>query len=281
VIELSTHATVRQSSGETWNDVHLLLSTARPGDRATPPVLAPLVVWSVEDRREKQIVATTETIEAAPTASARAPAAGPDRRGLVELAVAGTARIASDGADVRVLVARTRHQARLRLRAIPKVDLTVFRVADLVNTAPFPLIPGRLEIFRRGTFVGTQPLAEEVPVGATLTVSFGPEDRMRASRTILREVERSAGLLGRAQRHLFAYRLHLASHLGAAEEIEVLDHLPVSQLRDVQVAVEPTTTPGYRLEPRDGTVTWRVPLRPGEEKDLDLAFRVDVAAGYK
>jgi uncharacterized protein (TIGR02231 family) len=154
-------------------------------------------------------------------------------------------------------------------------------VAELVNGAPFPLLPGRLEIFRRGTFVGAQTLAEEVPIGARLTVSFGIDEGVRVSRVILREVERAAGFFGGARHHLFAYRFHVASHLAAPAEVELLDHVPVSQLEDVRVVIEPATTRGYVHEPRDGTVSWRLPLRPGEERAVDLSFRVEVASRYQ
>lgn len=280
-IELSTYATVHQATGEPWPDVRLSLSTARPGDRATPPALAPLVVWSAPREAARQIVAGSEQIAAAPTAGPRGAAAPQqrfvDRRGLaIDLVVPATARVAPDGTGVRVLVARTRHAARVRLRATPRLSPAAFRIAELVNDSPFPLLPGRLEIFRQATFVGAQPLTEEVPIGARLLVAFGVDERVRVSRLILRETERKAGLLGGARHHQFAYRFHLASHLERAEELEVVDHIPVSQLEDVKVVLEPATTAGHRMEPTDGTVTWRVPLRPGEERVVDLSFRVEV-----
>jgi len=286
-LELGTFATVHQSTGEPWPEVRLTLSTARPGARATPPALAPLTVWSEPQETPKQIVAGSEEIPTAPTAQAHG-AAGPQRVSVVDrnelatdLLVPGTARIPSDGTAVRVLVARTRHAARLHLRTTPRLAPAAFRIAEVVNDTPFPLLPGRLEIFREATFVGAQDLPDEIPVGARLVVSFGVEDRVRVSRIVLREVERSAGLFGGARHHLFAYRFLLANHLGSPEEIELLDHLPVSELDDVKVVVEPASSPGYRLEPRDGRVTWRVSLRPNQEKTVDLAFRVEVPSAYQ
>jgi uncharacterized protein (TIGR02231 family) len=281
-LELDTWATVQQSTGEPWTDVHLSLSTARPGARATPPTFAPLRIWSEPQDEPRQIVAATEEIPAAPTARIRGGTSAQrvsfiDRQGLAtDMVVPGTARVPADGTAVRVLVARTRHSARLLLRATPRLAPSAFRIAELVNDTPFPLLPGRLEIFRESTFVGAQDLTAEIPVGARLLVSFGVEDRVRVERVILRELERSAGLFGGVRHHLFAYRFHLTNHLPGAEEIELCDHVPISQLDDVKVVVEPATTRGYVLEARDGTLTWRVSLRPGEEKPLDLAFRVEV-----
>jgi uncharacterized protein (TIGR02231 family) len=282
-VEVTTYATVRQQTGEPWHDVRLSLSTARPGDEASPPALAPLLVWSAENETPKRIVAGSEEIARAPTA--QVPESSPASPGAhhlaTELAVPAPAQVPSDGVDVRVLVARTRQAVPLRLRTTPRLAAAVFRVAELVNTAPFPLLAGRLEIFRQGTFIGSQPLREEVPSGARFLVSFGVDDRVRIDRVILREVERSAGILGRAQQHQFAYRFTLASHLATSAEIELVDHLPVSQLDDVKVAVEPSTTAGYHLAPDDGLVTWQVRLSPGQEKSVALAFHVDVPSAYQ
>jgi hypothetical protein len=46
------------------------------------------------------------------------------------------------------------------------------------------------------------------------------------------------------------------------------------------VVIEPWTSAGYRLAAEDGLVTWRVRLAPGEQKQLELGFRVEVPASY-
>jgi uncharacterized protein (TIGR02231 family) len=287
VLELAAWATVHQSTGEPWPDVRLSLSTARPGERATPPAFSPLRVWSEAHEEPKQIVAGTEEIAEAPTARIHGGIASQriqfiDRGGLAtDMVVPGKAQVPADGTAVRVLVARTRHAARLRLRTAPRLSPAAYRIAELVNDTPFPLLPGRLEMFREATFVGAQELHDEVPIGARLVVSFGVEDRVRVSRLVVRELERAAGLFSGARHHLFAYRFHVANHLAGPEEIEVVDHIPISQLDDVSVLVEPATTRGYTLEPRDGTVTWRLSLRSGEEKAFELAFRVEVPSAYQ
>ena len=37
--------------------------------------------------------------------------------------------------------------------------------------------------------------------------------------------------------------------------------------------------PGYYVE-EDGIVTWRLPLKPGEKRTVDLAFHVDAPSSY-
>ena len=101
-------------------------------------------------------------------------------------------------------------------------------------------------------------------------------------RRVVEEIQRDAGILGARRRFRFAYRFEVENHLGRAGEVELAEHLPVSELDDVKVAIEPAgkTTPGYQLAEADGIVTYRLPLRAGEKRVVDLAFHVDVPASY-
>jgi uncharacterized protein (TIGR02231 family) len=283
-VELVSYAAVRQLTGEDWEGVPIALSTARPGEAATPPALAPIVVYAVPDEAPPRLVAGAEAATPPPSAAPvdEGEAESPRGRGIaVELAVPGASRVPADGRAVRLLVGRTRHDARLRLRAIPKLSAAVFRVAALVNVAPHPLLPGRIDVFLGGAFLGAQRLEEDVPRGGRLTIGFGVDERVRADRLVVREVERAAGLFGGARHHQFAYRFELASHLPHVEEVELVDHLPVSELDGVRVVVEPSTTAGHGVDPREGFVSWRLALRPGEARIVDLAFRVEVPGAYR
>lgn len=67
----------------------------------------------------------------------------------------------------------------------------------------------------------------------------------------------------------------------AALQVELAEQVPVSELEDVLAEVEDATTRGYELEPLDGIVRWRVALKAGEKKQVDLAFHVDVPESYE
>ena len=44
--------------------------------------------------------------------------------------------------------------------------------------------------------------------------------------------------------------------------------------------LEDGTTPGFERSLVDGTITWKVKLAPGEKRELQLAFHVDVPNDY-
>jgi uncharacterized protein (TIGR02231 family) len=153
-------------------------------------------------------------------------------------------------------------------------------VADLSNEAPFPLLPGRLDAFRRSGLIAHYPL-ERVAQGAPFHLSFGVEDSLRIKRTTVEEVVRDTGLLGGNHRFRYAYRLELANYGKRDELVEVSEHVPVSELDDVKVQVDAKTTAGYELKPDDGILTWKQTLHPTDKRTLELAFHVDVPSSYE
>src|SRR5213078_414292 len=120
---------------------------------------------------------------------------------------------------------------------------------------------------------------EEIPARGRFTVGLVVEAGVHVQRLVLTEADASAGWFGGARRHRFAYRFTLASHLPRAETVELTDHLPVSELEDVEVVLEPATTPHHARDP-DGLIRWPVRLLPGATATVDLAFRVEIPGRY-
>ena len=288
-VELSTYATLSQATGEDWSQAKLVLSTAVPAQNATPPEIAPLKVYSEEREAEKKVlvrrdeyVAHAETgkdyggsvpAQGQPALAARA-------QGLsVQLVVPEPGDVPGDGTPVRLFVARQRMKATYLLRTVPKLAPFVFRVADLTNQAPFPLLPGTLDAFRPTGFIARYGL-ERVPEGGVFHLTFGIEEAVRVKRIVVEEVKRDTGLFGGNKRFRFGYRFELANYGGRPVDVEMSEHVPVSELDDVKVEVDEKTTQGYQLDP-DGIARWKMKLAPAEKKKLELAFHVDVPSSYE
>ncbi|MGZ6142553.1 MAG: mucoidy inhibitor MuiA family protein, partial [Myxococcales bacterium] len=197
----------------------------------------------------------------------------------VQLQIKGPADVSGDGTPARLLVGTTQLAAAFAWKTVPKQIPFVFRVADLVNTAPFPLLEGETDLFRNGAYLGKLPL-ERVAEGARFHLSFGLEEGVKVKRTVVEEIARDQGLFKSAQRFRYAYRFELENHLARPETVEVAEQVPVSELDDVEVGLEDKTTAGFAKNAEDGIVTWKLRLSPGEKKQLDLVFHVDVPSDY-
>jgi uncharacterized protein (TIGR02231 family) len=286
-VELSTFATVSQATGEDWSGARLMLSTAQPRQNATPPEVRQLRVGATKDTKKKVLVRREEyqehaeggEVEAEPTPEGgglRAVAQGLS----VQLQLPEPANVPGDGTPTRLFVGRTRMKSNFAYRSVPKLMPFVFRVADLSNTGAFPLLPGPLDAFGRTGFLARYQL-ERVPQGGKFHLTFGIEEGLRVKRQVVTELRKDAGLFGNARRYHYAYRFELGNFRARDEVVELSEHVPVSELDDVKVALEEKTTPGYELRAEDGIVTWKVKLAPKEQKTVDLLYRVDVPSSYE
>jgi uncharacterized protein (TIGR02231 family) len=283
-VELSTWATLKQVTGEDWKNAKLTLSTAIPAQNATPPEVKKLVVNAIEQAPERKVLTRRdeEVQHAGVLASDQAggTALAVRSQGLsVQLQVPERGTVVGDGTPVRLFVAKTALKASFSLRAVPRLQPYVFRVADVSNQAPFPLLAGPVDAYRPTGFVSRYPL-ERVAEGAAFTLSFGAEDAVRIKRVVVEELKRDVGLFNGKKRFSYAYRFELGHYGKSPLEVEVAEGLPVSELDDVTVAVDAKTTAGYKLDAQDGIAKWKVALKPGDKRNVDLAFRVDVPNSY-
>jgi uncharacterized protein (TIGR02231 family) len=280
-------ATVRQSTGESWKRAQIVLSTAIPRSDATPPEVRTLRVGALERKAEKKVLVRrdeeqrhAEAAGAAASGEETAPGMEAQAQGLsVQLKVKDLSEIAGDGTPARLFVGANKLDAVFAYRTVPKLMPYVFRVADLVNTAPFPLLPGSVDTFRRSGFIARTPI-ERIAEGQRFHLTFGLEENIKIKRVVVDEIQRDSGLFGQNKRFRYAYRLELISNLDRAEQVEVADHVPVSELDDVRVELEDKTTAGHKIDAQDGLVSWKVALPARAKKSLDLAFHVDVPGSY-
>ncbi len=287
-VELSSYATLTQRTGEDWKDAQVIVSTAVPRQNATPPELIPLRVTATERTPPKRLLVsrTEEQVHREASGSSSVPTTGTmggknlqlvDQGLSVQFVAPQTADVAGDGTPVRIRVARAELRGRIVYRTIPKLQPFVFRVADLVNTAGYPLLSGPIDVYRQGQFSARYPLPR-VAAGERFELSFGLLDRVKVKRTILEEIARDKGILGTTRRHRYGYRFEVESYLPGGEDIELLEHIPVSELDDVKVALDAKATPGYELRASDGIVSYKLRLSPGEKRAVELHYYVDAPA---
>ncbi|MBL9039490.1 MAG: mucoidy inhibitor MuiA family protein [Archangium sp.] len=287
-VDVTTIATVTQATGEAWNGVALTLSTAVPSENATPPTMRKLVVATYEQpvvkkvltRRDEAVAEASASSLASMSSGAGAKQMAALNQGLsVQLAVPGDARVPGDGTPVRLAVGTTSMPAHFALRAAPKLAPGVFRVATVTNSGDWPLLAGTVDVFRSTGLVGRHPL-ERVAQGAPFTLTFGSDETLRVKRVTLEEVGKDAGIFDSKRRFTYAYRFEVANHGAAKTEVVLEDQVPVVEVNDISVAIDPKTTAGFTVNTTSGVGAWTVPLKPQEKRTLELRFTIDVPTSY-
>ena len=182
----------------------------------------------------------------------------------------------------RALVARRRLSGDFVLEAVPRLSEHVFVRGTFENELDVPILPGRADVYvetvpegsetRISDFVGRLRL-EGVAVGEEFTTYLGVDQNVEAeheleSRKVLSESDDARTKIG------YRYRISLESFRREPVTVLVLDRVPVSAMRDVDVEdVEIKPEPSEQGE--DGLVTWEVTLAPGERREFVLSYEVE------
>jgi uncharacterized protein (TIGR02231 family) len=115
-----------------------------------------------------------------------------------------------------------------------------------------------------------------VPKDEIVRLGFGADDRVKVSRTTVRKIEAKTGIISSAKTDEREFKITLRNAHETPMRIVVEDQLPVSEIDDVKVELLPiSTSPTERdVRNRRGVLAWTIDLKPGESRDLKLAWRV-------
>jgi uncharacterized protein (TIGR02231 family) len=280
-LEIVTHATAWQRTGEAWDDVEVRFSTARPARAASPPLLTDDVVASrrkaPEERRRIAVDLREQAIRLAGVAGgARAVDEMPgvdDGGEPVTFAPKGKVSIASDGRPFRVEVGRRTLEAKIDRVVLPEVAKAAHLRATATLGAGGPLLAGPVRIARGASLVGRAKLAF-VGAGEPFEIGLGPDDGLRVRR--VQSDKRDTVPVTGTQRLERAVSIHLSNLSGEPKHAIVTERVPVSELEEVEVVVlEPG---GFRGEGPDGICRCIVELAPDATRTLELRYEIRAAA---
>ncbi|HEU4538677.1 MAG TPA: DUF4139 domain-containing protein [Polyangiaceae bacterium] len=190
----------------------------------------------------------------------------------------GTADVPSDGRVHRVPLATAEAEVRLKLRVVPRESPDVFREAEVKNPFDAPLLAGPVDVFVEGALLTTAQIGA-VDRGGLVALGLGVEDRVRAARNA-RVEEGSAGLLGGSSAIEHVVTVDLVSSLGAATPVEIVERVPVSDDKSVEVVSLGQTPPAEaydqaeRGHPLRGGLRWRLELPAGGKQRVEFRYRV-------
>jgi uncharacterized protein (TIGR02231 family) len=302
-LQLIRRAAIQQRTGESWDDVQLALSTARPGAGSAAPVLSPMTVDYVPDaapasqpaargyggymdkldqdaraRADGQLAADqSKEINRAEERFADVE----QTRAQVEAqpfqavyAIAGRVAVPTTGETKRVQIDDVALDSTLTVRTVPKVDAKAYLYAKLTTARGTPLLPGQVALFRDATFVGNGQLPLLAP-GEEHELGFGVDDLVRVRHAIVENKRGETGLIATSKIDVRNYRITVKNLHERAIQLRVLDQIPVSQNDAIKIELAGRTPPTRRdVEDKRGVLAWDMPLAPDEEKAVEFGYRV-------
>jgi hypothetical protein len=194
----------------------------------------------------------------------------------------GTADVPSSATPHRVTIGSAEGEARPRFVTVPREVAEVYREAEIPNPFAAPLLAGPVEVFVDGALLTTSKI-DLVDRGGLVRLGLGVEERLRVARNV-RVEEGSAGLLGGSTTVDHHVTIDVASSLGHAAAIEVIDRVPVTTDKDLEIKLgsfKPAATklpPADHGEPVRGGLSWKITVLPGEKQRIELTYRVTLPA---
>ena len=288
-------AWVRQGSGEDWDGVELLLSTAQPALGLQAPQLHPWILqqsapparssrrgrapasaksaeapmeaeydgWSGADLAEEEVYYEAEELQAEATTAGT----------TVEFVIPGKASIPGDGTRKRVTIANwTAQDAVIAYLATPTTSAYVFQSVTIKNDRAWPLLPGELQAFMTDRYVGRSSIAKVAP-GAELALPFGVEERLAVKRELVSKGSGPKGAFGNKTSIQWEYRFELESFLDRAVTVELRDRIPVSEYSKYVVKLDDDNTAHDEQKDRS-ILVWKVELAGKAKAEVILKYTV-------
>jgi hypothetical protein len=140
------------------------------------------------------------------------------------------------------------------------------------NTSPRPLLAGPIDLVREcGRMGRTQVLF--VAAGESFALGWGPDPMVRMQRKTEKGKEDSQFMSGWVKvDHTVEVQL---SNLGVEPRtLEVVERIPVSEVKQVEIALDGKQTTDGVAADANGFVKWTVELGPRERRTLKLVYQL-------
>jgi uncharacterized protein (TIGR02231 family) len=268
-LRFSSQACLWQNTGESWNDVSLSFSTERATLGTEPPELQGELLYlqpkqkkTVVSTREESVLHVEERVSGVPGIDA-----GGDtlRYTSPELVT-----VPSDGRPHRVPLFEFEAPLREEKVLMSELSREVFVRTKLENLAQGPILAGPVDLIKSCGLVGRGYL-EFAAAGQTFSVGWGPDPELRCHRETQTSADEKSTLSGwRTKEH--EVEVHLSNLGRYSQTVEVLERVPVSELKSVKVEQDLAKTTDKTSHDKDGFLRFSVELPPFGRKTITVAY---------
>ena len=281
---------IRQSTGESWNDVSLKLYTGNPSVSGTIPQLFPVYLnFYVQPKARRNDMYTMGMMK---TFAAAAPMAMEEDEAMYEaedacepVEVPVAAAIKTDGMmqyelegswnvnsdeEVTCELSRRKIDCRYHEITIPKQEDRVYLAAEVKTADIEDLLESEASIYNKGTFMGNAMISPN-QTEENYDISLGADETVKVTRKQVRK-HTSTVLLKGTRKTEYEYEIKVTSRKERDCSLTVYDQIPVSQ--EKTITVDAVNVSGGTVNDQTGEIKWDLTLSPGETRSLALAYNV-------
>lgn len=196
------------------------------------------------------------------------------RRGTTALFTAKAApAVRGDGHPVRMRIGHATMDAGQSIIAVPEQSLNAVLTLDLNNSTGQSLLPGKVALYRDGTFLGMTEM-DFVAEGEGFALFLGVVDQIKLSRKLDRK--RSTIVRRRRTRMDLSFVVTVENLSSETTTLTLADRIPVSENREIKIERVKITS-GAKPDSR-GILNWEVSLKPKERREYRISYQIEYPA---
>jgi uncharacterized protein (TIGR02231 family) len=204
------------------------------------------------------------------------------KQAIVEMAgfqalygIQGRVSVDNSGTSKKVRIATDGYDATLNALVVPKLDASAYLTAAFTTKGEAPLLPGAVNLYRDGVFMGQGALPllspdEEAKLG------FGADDLIKVKRAEVKRKKGEEGIISTSNVEERAWDIVVKNLHAATIPVTVIDQLPFSANEKVTIEPMALMTPPTEkdLNKRRGVLAWRFDLESKAENTIKFGYKV-------
>lgn len=155
---------------------------------------------------------------------------------------------------------------------IPKMDKTVFLVAELDNLDKYNLINAEANIIFQDTNVGKTSLNTE-STDSKLLLTLGDDRRISIKRDLIKDKTMEKNISSSNKEQQYAYQFTIRNNKNEKIKLRIKDQVPVST--DKQIIINMINKGGASYDEKTGDLVWDITIEANETKKIDFSFKVN------
>ncbi len=306
--QIETFGVISQRTGEDWENVSLTLSTARPNIGLNRPnayahildIYQPISLLQkktisssyayradmpgMEDLKEEAamdpLAGKSNEMPASAPQEIMQQSAEMSRYGAISFKIPTSVSLKSDGSREKVKVTQAKLSGETINVAVPALSQAVYKEASVENISGSPLLPGPVNVFDHGNFIGKQQL-DYIPENKQIKLPIGVSDNVVVTRKLVKKFEDDPGIVRSFRRITQQWEVEMENLSAESQKVIVLDGLPLSQNEKIKVSINSESP--RRLQDNDqnriqndaGVGEWHVTLKGKEKSKITFETSVE------
>jgi len=282
-VQLNYKANIYQNTGVDWEDVAVIISTGNPSRNNNRPILTPLFANILDEVfYGKEGLSRLEEINVANMALNKTNMALDKNEGLAERAqvfenklsidfnIVNKQTINSDGKENLVALQSYDLNTKYIYHSVPKLNKGAFLLAKISDWSQYNLTLGKANIFFEGAFVGTSQINPQVTADSLL-ISMGIDNSIVVERLPIKDFTASK-FIGTNKKETIGYELIVKNKKSVPIQIELLDQIPVSQNKSIQIDLEQKGNAQYTAD--IGKLLWTLNIDARQTQKEQFVYSV-------